>query len=215
MANIKGRGVRVEIGTTEGAAKVVSAVTQASPGVATSTAHGLNNGSVGYFDGVVGMANLDGQAVRLANKADNTFELERIDTSDFPAFTSGNFIPITGWTTIAKATSYSIGGGEAEALDATVLLDDIAQEENGLLAAQSISFSELSQEELDAAGQAIEAAAISQAYLVFRITLKGGGQRVARCQPSLAGEDVQKGQLGTGSFSAKVKGRVLKLAALA
>ena len=44
---IIGRGVRVEVGKTEGSAKTVTAITLADPGVATSTAHGLTTKSVG------------------------------------------------------------------------------------------------------------------------------------------------------------------------
>ena len=55
------------------------------------------------------------------------------------------------------------------------------------------------------------AAALSQAYLVFRITLADGAQRVFRGQPSLPGENVGQGALGTGSFDVTVKGQVLRL----
>ena len=41
MTYVIGRGVRVEIGTTEGSAKTVSAVTKANPGVASATSHGM------------------------------------------------------------------------------------------------------------------------------------------------------------------------------
>ena len=83
MTYVIGRGVRVEIGTTEGAAKTVSAVTKANPGVATSTAHGLLTKSVGYFDTVAGMDELLGQAIRLGTVATNTFDLEGLDTSNY------------------------------------------------------------------------------------------------------------------------------------
>lgn len=50
--------------------------------------------------------------------------------------------------------------------------------------------------------------------MVFRITTKNGARRIFRGQPSLFGEDVQQGALGTGSFSVTVKGQVLRLAAV-
>lgn len=67
MANVKGRGVRVEIAATYSAAKVVTAVTLANPGVATSAAHAMANDTVGYWSGVAGMAQLEGQATRVKN----------------------------------------------------------------------------------------------------------------------------------------------------
>lgn len=214
MTSIVGRGVRVEIGKTEGAGKTVSAVTTAKPGVATSTAHGLSAKSVGYFSGVSGMAQLEGQAARLAVVTSNDFTLEDINTTDFPAFTgTAMFIPVTVWATVSRATSYAIGGGDAEKLDDTVLLDDIKQELNGLLAAQTVTFNMNSETISSEAMQIIRDAARRSAYLVFRITLKDGNVRVFRGQPSLPGEDVQKGAIGTGSFSVTVKGFVTEGAA--
>ena len=52
MSNVKGRGVRVEIAATYGTPITVTAVTLASPGVATSAAHGQSNDTVGYFSSV-------------------------------------------------------------------------------------------------------------------------------------------------------------------
>ena len=66
----------------------------------------------------------------------------------------------------------------------------------------------------DEAQKLVYAAALSQGYMVFRITTKNGARRIFRGQPSLFGEDVQQGALGTGSFSVTVKGQVLRLAAV-
>ena len=210
-----GRNVRVEVSKTETAAKTVTAVTQANPGVATSTAHTLTDGSVGYFNAVTGMAQLEGQAVRLNSPDANTFQLEGINTTHYPAYTAGTLIPITVWSTLSRAASYQIGGGGADKIDLTVLLDVIKQEANGLLAAQTVSF-ELKLETLDdEALGLVRAAALSQAYLVFRITLSDGAQRIFRGQPSLPGENVGQGALGTGSLDVSVKGQICFLPAVA
>lgn len=210
---LKGRKVRIEVGKTEGAAKTVSEVTTANPGVASSTAHGLANGSVGYFDTVVGMSEIDGQAVRLASVATDAFTLETIDTSGFGDFTSGNFIPVTAWSTLSRAASYTIPEGAADKLDDTTLLDNIKQESNGLLAAQSVQIDLKHLTEDEEALALVNAAAVSGAYLVFRITFADGAQRVFRGQPSLAGESVGQGAIGTGSFSIAVKRQILRLPA--
>lgn len=213
MASIVGRGVRIEIGTTEGTFKTVTAVTQANPGVATSTAHGLANKSLGYMRNVVGMVQLEGQAIRVANSAANTFELEDIETTDYPAFTGGEFVPVTAWSTLGRITSYSKGGGDAERLDDTVLIDDIKQELNGLLAAESVTFNLNAPTISDAAMNIVRRTARKNGYLVFRITLKDGNVRFFRGQPSLPSEDVQRGSIGTGSFSVTIKGFVCEGAA--
>lgn len=214
MTSIIGRGVRVEIGKTEGPAKTVSAVTLAKPGVASSTAHAMAAKSVGYFAGVQGMVQLEGQAARLAAVTADSFTLEDINTSDYPAFTgTAQFIPITAWATLSRATSFSVGGGDADKLDDTVLLDDIKQEVNGYLAAQTVTINVNSLTISDEAMNLVRDAARRSAYLVFRITLKDGNVRVFRGQPSMPGEDVQKGAIGTGSLSVTVKGFVCEGAA--
>lgn len=210
-----GRGLRVEVSKTIGAAKTVSAVSNANPGVATSAAHGMAAGVVGFFDEVTGMVNLDGQAVRVHAPATDNFTLQGLNTTNFPVFTGGKFSPVTAWSTLSKSTSYQIGGGDANKLKTTTLLDDIEQEENGLLAAQTVSI-ELNHETVDPeALTLINNAAMEQEYLVFRITFKDGAQRVFRGQPSMPGENTSQGSLATGSISVTVKGRVLRLPAVA
>lgn len=206
-----GRNVRVEISKTETAAKTVSAVTQASPGVATSTSHGLADGSVGYFNAVTGMVNLEGQPARVDAPVTNTFNLEGIDTTNFPAFTAGTFVPISVWSTLSRAAAYDIGGGDADPIDTTVLLDVIKQNANGLLAAQTVKIDLKLDTTDEEALSLVRAAATSQAYKTFRITLSDGSQRIFRGQPSLPGENVGQGALGTGSFQVTVKGAVLFL----
>ena len=214
MTSIVGRGVRVEIGATYGTPVTISAITQDNPGQATSTGHAQANKTVGYLDSVEGMVNLEGQAVRVANTATNTFDLEDINTTSLSAFTgSCTFTPVATWATLGRTTGYSIGGGEAEKLDDTVLLDDIKQELSGLLAAQTVSFNLNALTISDSAMTLLRQTARDAGYLVFRITLKDGNVRVFRGQPSLPGEDVQKGAIGTGSFSVTIKGFVIEGAA--
>ena len=213
MANVKGRGVRVEIAATYAAAKVVTAVTTASTGVATSAAHGLANDTVGYWSGVAGMAQLEGQATRVKNTATNSFDLQGLNTSGYSAFTAGNFIPVATWATLSEATSYDIGGGAAEKLDVTRLIDITKQEEQGLLPVSNVTMNVIAQDTPSAAMLLLEAAVQTQGAVVVRITLGNGAVRVYRAEPSLPGESVQQGQVGTGSLDMAVKGFVLKLAA--
>lgn len=213
MANVKGRGVRVEIAATYGTAKTVTAVTQASPGVATSAAHGLANDTVGYWSGVTGMAQLEGQATRVKNTATNSFDLQGLNTSNYSAFTAGTFTPVATWATLAEATSYDIGGGAADKLDVTRLLDITKQEEQGLLPVSNVSMNVIAQDTPSAAMQLLETAVQTQTAVVVRITLANGAVRVFRAEPSLPGESVQQGAVGTGSLDMAVKGFVLKLPA--
>jgi Phage tail tube protein, TTP len=213
MATVKGRGVRVELGATYGSAIPVSAVTLANPGVATSTAHGQADATVGYFDSVTGMVQLNGQGVRIDAPTTNNFTLQGLNTTQFPAYTAGNFFPVLTWSTLAEATSYAIGGGDAAKLDTTTLIDVIQQQENGLLAPQTLSLNVIAQTVPSAAMQLVQAAAQAGTKLVVRITHPDGSVRVCYGEPSFPGEDVQQGAVGTGSLTFSVKGFVLALPA--
>jgi hypothetical protein len=74
--------------------KVITAITQADPGVITSTAHGFSNGDEVFVDAIVGMTELNGRNYRVANVTTDTFTLKDlfgndIDTTGFTAYTSG------------------------------------------------------------------------------------------------------------------------------
>lgn len=213
MANVKGRGVKVEIASAYAGAKTVTAVTQAATGVATSTAHGLANDTVGYWSSVVGMVQLEDQATRVKNTAANTFDLQGLNTTNYSAFTSGSFTPVATWSTLGEATSYDLGGGASDKLDVTTLLDVVKKEEMGLLPVQSVSMNIIAQDAPTAAMQLIEAAVQAQSKVTVRITLPTGAVRIFRGEPSLPGESVSQGAVGTGSMDFAVKGFALKLAA--
>lgn len=215
MSNVKGRGVRVEIAATYGSPKTVTAVTQASPGVATSAAHGMANDTVGYFSGVAGMVQLEEQACRVKNQATNTFELQGLNTTNYGAWTTpnGTFTPVSTWQTLAESTSYSLGGGASEKLDVTTLLDTVRKEEIGLLPVQSVTMNVIAQDTPSAAMQLLESAVQTQSKVLVRITLANGAVRIFRAEPGTPGEDVQQGAVGTGSLDMAVKGFILKLAA--
>ena len=57
----------------------ITGITQANPGVVTSTAHGYSNGNTVVISGVVGMTQVNGKRFKVANVATNTFELQDID----------------------------------------------------------------------------------------------------------------------------------------
>lgn len=205
------RGVRVEVEATLGSAKTISAITAANPAAATSTSHGLSAGAIGFFSGVSGMVQLEGQAASAQGVSTNAFNVEGINSSAFPAFTGTcSFTPVSAWSTLGNATSYQIGGGDANDADQTCLIDDIQQLTPGLLSAQTVTFSGFSAATTAAMLKCYQAA-FDQTGLVFRVTLKDGQRRVFRAIPALSSEDGSVGQSVTGQFSARVIGRVLFL----
>ena len=213
MTTVVGRNVKLEIATAFSAAKTVTAVTLASPGVATSTSHGMANGIVGYWTVSAGMVQLDGQATRVYNQSTNAFDLQGLNTAQYSAFTAGTFTPASTWTTLSEMTNYTIGGGAPDNLDDTKSLDVVKQEILGLLPSDTVQIDTLSQTVHNAAMQLIEDNAIAGTNLLFRITTQTGDVRVFRGSPSRPGENMQRGQLATGSFQIAVKGFVLRGAA--
>lgn len=210
----KGRNCRVEIGLTEDAPDVVTAITLANPGVVSSATHGQANGGIGYLSDVVGMDEIDGQAYRVANQASGTFELEGIDTSDYSAFVSGNAVAVATWATLSQSTEYQLGGGAGTLEDSTVLLDRKDKQVLITQGVESVTINVRALTEDNLAMAKVRSVARALGYLVFRITLDDGAQRVFRGQPSLPGENLAVKGLGTGSLSVAVIGDILYLPAV-
>lgn len=80
-------------------AKVVSAVTNANPGVATSAAHGFANGDI--LLSASGWTDLNDRPVRAANIATNAFDLEGFDTTNTTLYPAGG-----GVGTVKRAVSF-------------------------------------------------------------------------------------------------------------
>ena len=76
------------------AAKTITGVTQANPGVVTSAAHGYSDGDAVRIASIVGMTELNNTNYYVANATTNTFTLQDeagvdIDTTGFTAYSSG------------------------------------------------------------------------------------------------------------------------------
>ena len=74
--------------------KTITGITQANPGVVTSTAHGFSNGDTVVISGVVGMTQVNGKRFIVSSVAANTFALQDIDgtnvnTTSYTAYSSG------------------------------------------------------------------------------------------------------------------------------
>ena len=112
------KNVAVAMQSALAAAKTITAITKANPGVATSTAHGYSNGEIVFLT-ISGMYQLNDKPVRVANVTANTFELEGVDTTLFETFSSGTAELVTLGTSITTATTAAFTPRKAAATKGT------------------------------------------------------------------------------------------------
>jgi len=156
------------------AAKTITAITKASPGVASSVAHGYANGDFVYLS-VNGMFQLNEKVVRVAGVAADTFQLEGVDTTLFDTFTSGTAEKITFGTSITTATNITASGGGFEFIPTTTIHSNVNTSIPGLPEASNFTMDHI-HDISDAGLLAMKAASDVQAKRAFRFTWGSGGQ---------------------------------------
>lgn len=123
---ISAQGATLKIGTS-GAAKTITAISKANPGVFTSTAHGLTPGQVVTIASVAGMTEVNGiSAVVGTVPSANTFTLAGVDTTNATTYTSGGTATLAQ-VTVGNLVSAPMPGGSKSELDVTNL-DSAAKE---------------------------------------------------------------------------------------
>jgi len=119
-------GATLAVGSTYGSALTISAVTNANPANATSTAHGLSNGDFVVLTS--GWNKLTGRVFRVSNSTTNAFDLEGVNstsTADYPAGTGiGSCKKVTAWTQISQVLEFSTGGGDQQFVTYSFLEND-------------------------------------------------------------------------------------------
>jgi len=180
MAVTKWSNVAIAMQSALAAAKTLTAITKASPGVVSSTAHGYSNGDFVYLD-VQGMWQLHGRVFRVASVATDTFQLEDVSggtglsTAAFDTFTSGSAYKITFGTSITTATSMNVSGGDYSMIDTTTIHGNQKSEVPGLPNSLSMTFDNL-WDPTDAGQAAMKSASDAQAIRAFKFTFGTGGK---------------------------------------
>lgn len=124
MANINvWSKVAVAVQTALAASKAITAITKASPAVATSTAHGYTVGDYLLLK-VNGMRQLDYRVVRVSAADTNTFTLEGVDATTFDTFVSGTAEEVTFGANASTFQDVSASGGEAATIAISTIHDD-------------------------------------------------------------------------------------------
>lgn len=168
-------GATVSLQTAVGTSKTISAVTNANPAVATSTAHGFTNGML--ITVTSGWSRLNNRVVRVANVTANTFELEGVDSSNVSLFPAGSGIgsalQITTFTQISQILDFSTSGGEQQFATFSFLEQDFETQAPTVTSAQSITIG-IGDDPTLAGYIALKVAGEQRAIRALRMTLPDG-----------------------------------------
>lgn len=119
-------GVQFALATAYGSALTVTAVTNASPAAATSTAHGLANGDFVWVTS--GWSKLNDRVARVSGVTANTFNLENIDTSSTTLYPAGSGIgsvkKITTFQQVSQVLDCQTSGGDMQFANYSFLEQD-------------------------------------------------------------------------------------------
>jgi hypothetical protein len=210
MGTITGRNVKIEVALTFDSALTVSAVTKASPPVATSTSHGSLDGEVGFFTVTAGMVELQEQAFMADNVATNTWEMPGLDSTDYSTFTAGTATMAATWGTVSEAAGYTVGGGAPAQLDDTRLTDTKTTNIAGNLASEDLNI-DVRNAEVDGAAMAFIAGKAQRGLpILIKISKASQVLRVFYGIPGRPGESVSAGGAATGQFGLVGRGWVVK-----
>ena len=164
--------VAVAMQSAIAAAKTVTAVTLADPGVASSTAHGYTSGDYVVMT-ANGMTQINGRVFRVDNEITDAFDLEGEDTTLYDAFTSGSAQKLTLGTSIGTIRSITSSGGDFPFIDTTTIHDAVATQIPGTPSAATFSFENV-WDVADTGLLAMRAASDVKAKRAFKFTFADG-----------------------------------------
>lgn len=170
------KNVAVAMESARAAAKTITAITNANPGVASSTAHGYSNGDIIVLE-VQGMFQVDQRVVRVAGVTADSYQLEGIDTTNFDTFSSGSSYELTLGTSITTATGITAAGGDFSFIDTTTIHASQRSQVPGLPNAATFTMDNI-WDVSDAGLIAMKTASDSQSKKAFVFTFGTGGQKM-------------------------------------
>lgn len=171
-------GLKLYMESAIAAAKTITGITKAAPGVITATAHGYANGDHVLLE-IQGMVELNGLLVKVLNVTTDTFQaagvdgVTGIDTTLFSTFTSGTAKKVTLGTTITGVQEFSFAGGEIKTVDTTTVNDTVDTQVVVGATAQSADMT-MQWDPSNAAQQAMIAAFRTRANKGFKVVWPDG-----------------------------------------
>lgn len=173
MANVHiWSNVAVSIQSALATAVTLTAITKASPGVVSSTAHGLLDGD--YIKVTcLGMREIDSRVFRVSGATADSFELEGEDTTNYATFVSGTAEKITFGINMTTAVGLQGDGGNFDFIDTTTIHGNAKSQVPGLPDAGTYTFDNL-WDPSDAALAALNVASKNRAQRAVMFHFAGG-----------------------------------------
>ena len=134
-------GATVAVAATYGTPVSITAITNANPAVATSTAHGLTEGDI--IEVTSGWSKLNSKLVRVGTADTNTFELEGINSTSTTAYPAGSGVgtarEVTAFQQITQVLESSSAGGEQQFVTYSFLEQDFESQIPTVKSAMSLT----------------------------------------------------------------------------
>lgn len=173
MARVKSQQSKLYIETGSGAAKNITAITQAYPPVVTSAGHGFAAGDRVTIAAVGGMVELNGNSYTVEYATTNTFVLKGVNATAYGAYTAGGTATPVAFTQVKGLTDLDLGSGKTSEIDVTDL-DSTAKEFDLGLPDYGESSYEGNVDFSDAGQDAVRARFADSAERDFKITYSDG-----------------------------------------
>lgn len=207
-------GSIVSLATTYGSAVSVTAISNANPGVATSTAHGLLANDLVTV--VSGWSNLNNRVVRVASPATNTFALDGIDTTSttlFPAGSgAGSVTKITAFQQISQIMGFETSGGDQQFQTYSFMEQSFDSQIPTTTSAQSIKITIADDPSLPGY-QALQAASDARAVRAVKLALPDGSFILYQGYVSFnSTPTLSKGQIMTVTATISLQGKPVRYA---
>lgn len=203
------------VASTIAAAKTVSAVTNATEAVVTSTAHGYSNGDIVIM--YSGWGRLNKRAFRIKSVTADTFVLEGCNTVSTTYFPSGTGIgtvqKVSAWTQVTGVMNPSTSGGEPKKVTYKYVESDVEYSINDGFTATDYKL-DLDADMIGGAGYtSLQTLTDVQTDTVLKIVTRSGSFNLIPCTVALnEAVNIQEGQINKVSAAFNGNNRTVRYA---
>jgi hypothetical protein len=167
----------LSVATAQGSTDTITGITNADPGVVSSTSHGNANGTVGIITGVLGMTQVNNRAFVVSNTATNAFDLKGLSTATtlgYGVYASGGIWTPQTMTEVGEVRDIQMFDGQDQEIDVTHLRSTGKEYLTGLPEFGSVQLVLWLPASVDTGQRKIQHLREQQASAAFSVTLPSG-----------------------------------------